>query len=144
MADIKKGLKNMKKILLGLAVCTSLLTAKSYTQQDRIHDMKAMAKAMNVIQSGFFYNNYETVASGVTQLGDVIYKIKPPLKESKNPMQRYMDGKVKMTHKIIKKINQKSLTILQRFKSGDKAEALQAYTKIMGQCMKCHREIRHW
>ena len=33
---------------------------------------------------------------------------------------------------------------LQRFKDGDSAQALQAYNKIMGQCMKCHREIRHW
>jgi len=134
----------MKKIILGLTICASLLTAQTYTQENRIHDMKKMAKAMNTIQSGFFYNNYETVATGVTELGDVIYKVKPPMEEAKDPMQRYMNEKIKMTDKIVKKINQKSLTILQRFKAGDKAQALQAYTKIMGQCMKCHQEIRKW
>jgi len=49
-----------------------------------------------------------------------------------------------MSNKIVKKINQKALTILQRFKSGDSTQAVQAYIKIVGQCMKCHREIRHW
>lgn len=136
----------MKKILLGLAVCASLLAAQTYTKKDRIDDMKTMAKAMNTIQSGFFYNNYETVAAGVNQLGNTISNVKPPLEEveEKNPMHRYMNEKVKMTNKIVKKIDQKSLTILQRFKAGDRTQALQAYTKIMGQCMKCHQEIRNW
>jgi len=108
--------------------------------------MKAMADAMNTIQSGFFYNNYETVVAGVTKLSDHIEKVQPPIEEvqEKNPMARYMNQKVKMTNKIVKKINQKALTILQRFKAGDSAQAMQAYTKIVGQCMKCHREIRHW
>jgi len=59
-------------------------------------------------------------------------------------MARYMNNKVRMTNKIVKKINQKTLTILQRFKNGDSAQAIQAYTKILGQCMKCHREMRNW
>lgn len=118
----------------------------SYTKEDRIKDMKEMAQAMNEIQSGFFYNSYDTVADGVTKLSDTIVRVKPPIEEAqeKNPMARYMNEKVKMTDKIVKKINQKSLTILQRFKSGDATQAVQAYTKIMGQCMKCHREMRHW
>jgi len=127
-------------------VASAVAFGGSYTKEDRIKDMKEMAQAMNEIQSGFFYNSYDTVADGVTKLSDTIVRVKPPIEEAqeKNPMARYMNEKVKMTDKIVKKINQKSLTILQRFKSGDATQAVQAYTKIMGQCMKCHREMRHW
>jgi hypothetical protein len=136
----------LKKIILGLVVASAVAFGGSYTKEDRIKDMKEMAQAMNEIQSGFFYNSYDTVADGVTKLSDTIVRVKPPIEEAqeKNPMARYMNEKVKMTDKIVKKINQKSLTILQRFKSGDATQAVQAYTKIMGQCMKCHREMRHW
>ena len=124
----------------------SVLLAEPYTQQDRINDMNDMASAMNIIQSGFFYNNYDTVAAGVTKLSDSIIRVKPPIEEveEKDPMSRYMNQKIQMTNKIVKKINQKSLTILQRFKNGDSTQAVQAYTKIMGQCIKCHRETRNW
>ncbi len=136
----------MKKVILGVLVMSSLLYSGNYTKQDRIKDMDTMAKAMDTIQNGFFYNNYEMVASGVTTLSDTIEHVQPPVEEvnEKNPMARYMNQKIKMTNKIVKKVNQKALTILQRFKSGDSAQAVQAYTKIIGQCMKCHREIRHW
>jgi len=136
----------VKKIVLALMLIIGVLQASEYTKEDRIKDMNEMANAMNVIQTGFFYNNYETVASGVAQLSDAVERVKPPLeeKEEKNPMARYMNQKIKMSNKIVKKINQKALTILQRFKNGDSTQAVQAYTKIVGQCMKCHREIRHW
>ena len=49
-----------------------------------------------------------------------------------------------MTGKVVKTINRRSLDILQRYKSGDATQAVQAYTKILGQCMKCHRETRSW
>jgi hypothetical protein len=136
----------VKKIVLALMLVIGVVQAGGYTKEDRIKDMNEMANAMNIIQSGFFYNNYETVASGVVQLTNAVERVKPPLEEQeeKNPMARYMNQKVKMSNKIVKKINQKALTILQRFKSGDSTQAVQAYTKIVGQCMKCHREIRHW
>ena len=136
----------MKKMVLAFMLLVVMVHAGNYTKEDRIRDMKEMADAMNTIQSGFFYNNYETVAAGVTQLSDAVVNVKPPLEEQeeKNPMARYMNEKVKMSNKIVKKINQKALTILQRFKAGDSTQAVQAYTKIVGQCMKCHREIRHW
>jgi hypothetical protein len=136
----------MKKAILGLVLVVGMAQAAPYTKADRVKDMNTMAQAMNIIQSGFFYNNYETVEAGVDQLSSTIEKVKPTIEETskKDIMERYMDDKFQMTNKIVKKINQKSLTILQRFKSGDSAQAAQAYTKIMGQCMKCHREIRNW
>ena len=136
----------MKKMVLAFMLLVGMVHAGNYTKEDRIKDMKAMAEAMNTIQNGFFYNNYETVVKGVTKLSDHAEKVKPPIEEvqEKNPMARYMNQKIKMTNKIVKKINQKALTILERFKAGDSTQAVQAYTKIVGQCMKCHREIRHW
>jgi cytochrome c556 len=136
----------MKRVLLVIALVSTIVVAKPYTKEDRISDMNEMAKAMNIIQSGFFYNNYDTVEAGVAKLSDAVVRVKPPLEEQeeKNVMYRYMNQKIQMSNKIVKKINQKSLTILQRFKAGDPAQAVQAYTKIMGQCMKCHKEIRKW
>jgi len=136
----------MKVVLVGFVLFASLLQSAEYTKEDRIKDMNEMAQAMNVIQSGFFYNNYETVEAGVSKLTDAIVRVKPPLEEEqeKDLMNKYMNQKIQMSNKIVKKINQKALTILQRFKDGDSAQAVQAYTKIMGQCIQCHREMRNW
>ena len=72
-------------------------------------------------------------------------KIQPTVDEleEKDVMAKYMNNKVRMTNKVVKKINQKTLTILQRFKNGDSAQAIKAYTKILGQCMRCHRKMRN-
>ena len=136
----------MKKTILGLLLIASMIEAEDYTRADRVKDMTTMAEAMNIIQSGFFYNNYDTVSAGVETLTTTIAKVKPVREETqkKDIMERYMDKKFQMTNKVVKKINQKARTILERFKVGDPTQAVQAYTKIMGQCMKCHREIRNW
>lgn len=136
----------MKKILLSLLLLSSFLYSDSYTREDRIKDMQEMAEAMNTIQSGFFYNNYDTVAQGVEHLTSSVEGVRPPLEEleEKDIMTRYMNNKVQMTRKVVRQINQKSLTILQRFKNGDSAQAVQAYKKILAQCMSCHRETRNW
>ncbi len=136
----------MKKLLFLLLLGSSLAYGAPYTKEDRVNDMNSMASAMNVIQSGFFYNNFNTVAAGVSDLSDALSRVKTPSNElnEKDVMSRYMNAKIKMSKKIIKKINQKALTILQRFKAGDSTQAVQAYTKIMGQCMKCHNEMRNW
>ena len=135
----------MKKLLIILVFVGSVLSA-AYTKQDRIHDMQEMAHAMNTIQSGFFYNNFETVAEGVEHLSSAMRRVRPPMEElaEEDIMAKYMNNKVRMTNKVIKKINKKTLTILQRYKAGDSAQAIQAYSKILDQCMKCHRETRNW
>jgi hypothetical protein len=136
----------MKKIILGLLLIASIVEVQAYTKEDRVKDMTTMAEAMNIIQSGIFYNNYETVLAGVETLTTTIEKVKPVNQEIENKdiMERYMDQKFQMTNKVVKKINRKARTILERFKSGDAPQAVQAYTKIMGQCMQCHKEIRNW
>jgi hypothetical protein len=136
----------MKLVLMGFVLFVSLLQSAEYTKEDRIKDMNEMAQAMNIIQSGFFYNNYNTVEAGVAKLTETIARVKPPLEEEqeKDLMNKYMNQKIQMSNKIVKKIDQKALTILQRFRDGDSQQAVQAYTKIMGQCIQCHREMRNW
>lgn len=136
----------MKKILLSLLLLSTFLYSTEYTKADRIKDMQEMAEAMNTIQSGFFYNNYDTVSAGVQHLTESVDRVKPPLEEleEKDVMTRYMNNKTQMTRKVVKKINQKSLTILQRYKNGDAAQAVQAYKKVLEQCMECHQQTRNW
>ena len=136
----------MKKFLLMLVVASSIVMAKPYTVEDRIHDMNEMASAMNTIQSGFFYNNYSTVEAGVAKLSSAISRVRPPLEEvqEQDMLARYMNQKIQMSNKIVKNIDRRAVDILERFKNGDSTQAVQAYTKIMGQCMKCHREMRNW
>ena len=133
-------------MIAGFLLSGVLLSAGSYTQQDRIKDMQTMAKAMGEIQTGFFYNNFDMIVEGTAALSDTIVKIEPPLEEveEKDVMTRYMNNKVKMSNKIKKKINQKAKDILERFKAGDAVQALQAYTKITKQCMECHTQLRKW
>lgn len=136
----------MIKTLLSLLLVSSFLYSASYTREDRIKDMQEMAEAMNTIQSGFFYNNYDTVSQGIEHLTSSVDRVRPPMEEleEQDVMTRYMNNKFQMTRKVVRQINQKSLTILQRFKNGDSAQAVQAYKKILAQCMACHRETRNW
>ena len=136
----------MKKIVIGLALAGTLLSADAYTQKDRILDMQTMAQAMQTIQDGFFYNNIDMVVEGTTKLSDAVVKIEPPLEEAeeKDIMTRYTNNKVQMSNRIKKKIKQKTKDIIERFRDGDAVQALQAYSKITQQCMDCHTQLRKW
>ena len=135
----------MKKIAIALVLSTALF-AGSYTKADRIKDMQTMAEAMSTIETGFFYNNNDIVQNGALALSDAIRKIQPPLEEleEKDPMARYMNNKIIFSNKVVKNIDKKAKIIIQRFAQGDVQASVQAYTKIMKQCMKCHHEIREW
>ena len=135
----------MRKVIV-MGVLSVSVFAGAYTRADRVADMQTMAKAMNEIESGFFYNDKQKVIKGALKLSDTIRHVRPPLedKEEKNPMMRYMNEKVKFSNKIVKKIDRKAETIIERFQDGDVNEALQAYKKIMSSCMECHAKIRKW
>lgn len=136
----------MKKSMVAVAIIGTILNANPYTQKDRIVDMQIMAAAMQDIQNGFFYNNFDMVKEGTTKLSNTIEKIEPPLEEleEKDIMTRYTNNKVQMTNKIKKKINKKTQDILERFRDGDPIQAIQAFTKITKQCMECHTQLRKW
>jgi cytochrome c556 len=135
----------MKKMVLGLIFAT-VAFSQEYTKQNRIDDMQTMASAMAKIESGFLYNNKDLVEAGVIKLSDAIRRVEAPLeeKEEKNPMTRYMNQKVQFTNKITKKIDKKARLILERFNNNDISQAVQAYTKIIKECVNCHTQIRHW
>ena len=136
----------MKKLLWGLVATSTLIMAGGYTQGQRILDMQKMAQAMQDIQSGFFYNNVDIVKSGTKSLKETIIKIRPTDAEvnNKDIYEQWLANDQRMTNKIQKKIKKKANDIEERFADGDAVQALQAYSKISGQCMKCHVNLRKW
>jgi len=136
----------MKKVLFGMTMVSGLLLANGYSQADRILDMQKMAQAMQDIQSGFFYNNADIVKAGVKDLKETIIKVRPIDAEvnNKDIYEKWLENNQRMTNKIQKKIKKKAEDIEERFSDGDAVQALQAYSKISGQCMKCHVNLRKW
>jgi len=136
----------MKKLLLGITMTSVFVWANGYSQADRILDMQKMAQAMQDIQSGFFYNNADIVKAGVKDLKETIVKVRPIDSEvnNKDIYEKWLENNQRMTNKIQKKIKKKAEDIDERFSDGDAVQALQAYSKISGQCMKCHVNLRKW
>jgi len=136
----------MKKLLLIPTLLTTLAMAESYTQADRVSDMQKMAQAMQDIQTGFFYNNIDIVKDGTKILRETIKRVGPIDTEvkTKDIYEKWMNNSLKMTNKIKKKITHKAEDIDERFENGDPKQALQAYSKISQQCLKCHINIRKW
>jgi len=138
----------MKKLLVSYVALLTLGVAevKTYTQADRILDMQKMAQAMQDIQSGFFYNNLDVVKAGAEDLGKAIVRIGPIKKEieNKDVYERWMNNNTAMTKRIQRNIKGRAEVIVKRFSNGDPREALQEYSKITEQCMKCHVSLRKW
>ncbi len=136
----------MKKSILLIIALSTIATAKPYTQEDRIKDMQDMAKAMQNIQNGFFYNNFDMIKLGGVNVAETIMKIEPPLseKEEKDAMTRLMNGKVKMTNKIKNATKRKMERMIDAFAEGDKVEALHNFMNVTKLCMKCHKKLRKW
>jgi cytochrome c556 len=146
----------MKKIgmkcMLGLLLSMGMLSAaedqnkEGYTRAKRIADMQKMAQAMQDIQSGFFYNNVDIVRDGAKTLKATIVNVGPTIDEinNKDIYEQFMQNGEKMTYRIKKKIERRAQEVIDRFESGDAVQALQAYSKIAQQCMKCHVRLRKW
>jgi hypothetical protein len=136
----------MKKVSLILLTLSSLVFAKSYTQEDRIKDMQEMAKDMQNIQNGFFYNNFDMIKLGGVALAETIQRVEPPLseKEEKDALTRLMNGKVKMTNKIKTQAKRNMERMIDEFADGDKVGALQYYMNTTRLCMQCHKKLRKW
>jgi hypothetical protein len=137
-----------KLMILGsmFIIGSNAAMAEGYTQGDRILDMQKMAQAMQDIQSGLLYNNVDIVKAGTKVLKDTIIKIRPIDEEvnNKDIYEKWLNNNLKMTNKIQKKIRKKAEDIEERFADGDAVQALQAYSKIIGQCMQCHVRLRKW
>jgi len=136
----------MKKILISSIVFLTFSMAENYSQADRILDMQKMAQAMQDIQSGFFYNNLDIVKAGAEDLKKSIVRISPTKKEvnNKDVYERWMNNNTAMTKRIQRNIERRTDIIIKRFSDGDATQALQEYSKITTQCMKCHISLRKW
>ncbi|GIT99520.1 hypothetical protein TSL6_00270 [Sulfurovum sp. TSL6] len=136
----------MKKLVAVYVIIMTCGFAEEYTQADRIFDMQKMAQAMQDIQSGFFYNNLDIVKAGAKDLKETVVKIGPIKKETENKdvYERWMTNNTAMTKRIQRKIAQNTDDIVARFSAGDATQALQFYSKISSECMKCHVRLRKW
>ena len=136
----------MKKLLITPVILATFASATPYTQADRILDMQKMAQAMQDIQTGFFYNNIDIVKDGTKTLKETIKKVRQIESEVKTTdiYEKWLNNNLKMTNKIKKKIVKKAEDIEERFEDGDAVQALQAYSKVSQQCLKCHINVRKW
>jgi len=136
----------MKKIWLSCIAVMTFVVADPYTQADRILDMQKMAQAMQDIQSGFFYNNLDIVKAGAEDLKKAVQTIQSTSEDQNNTdvYERWMNNNSAMTKRIQRNILQKTDVIVERFSDGDPTQALQEYSKITRECMKCHISLRKW
>ena len=136
----------MKKLLVGCVAVMTFGFAEEYTQADRILDMQKMAQAMQDMQSGFFYNNLDIVKAGAEDLKKAVVRIQPTKteKNSKDVYERWMNNNTAMTKRMHRDISRRADVIMKRFEDGDPRQALQEYSKITEQCMKCHVSLRKW
>ena len=136
----------MKRLILIPMVAVTCGFSGGYTQADRILDMQKMAQAMQDIQSGFFYNNLDIVKAGTEDLKKAVATIGPTSEDTNNTdvYEVWMNNNSAMTKRIQRNILQKTDVILQRFSNGDPTQALQEYSKITRECMKCHISLRKW
>ncbi len=136
----------MRKITFSLLLVGATMIAKPYTQEDRIKDMQTMANAMQNIQNGFFYNNFDMIKLGGVTVAETIEKIEPPLseKEEKDAMARIMNARVSMTNKIKHKVKRNMERMIDEFADGDKVGALTNFMNVTRQCMNCHKKLRKW
>ncbi|MEA2048686.1 MAG: hypothetical protein U9O64_09605 [Campylobacterota bacterium] len=136
----------MKRVVVYCMTIITFTFGEAYVQEDRILDMQKLAQAMQDIQSGFFYNNLDIVKAGAEDLKTTIVKIGPIKREVENTdvYERWMDGNTAMTKRIQRKIVQGADDIIARFSDGDATQALQVYSKLSNECMKCHVSLRKW
>lgn len=136
----------MKKLWVSYVLALTLGSAEGYTQADRMLDMQKMAQAMQDIQSGFFYNNLDIVKAGSEDLKKAIVNIRPTEQDENNKdvYERWMNNNTAMTQRMQRNIVDKADVIVKRFSDGDPTQALQEYSKITRECMKCHISLRKW
>ena len=136
----------MKKLLIGSVALVTFGFADGYTQADRILDMQKMAQAMQDIQAGLFYNNDDIVKAGAKDLKETIVKVVSTEEEvnNKDIYERWINNNTAMTKRTQRKIKKYAEVIVKRFSDGDATQALQVYSKISSECMKCHVSLTKW
>ena len=136
----------MKKVLITCMAVVTLGSADGYTQADRILDMQKMAKAMQDIQSGFFYNNLDIVKAGAMNLKNTIVNVGPTTaeKNTKDIYEKWMNNNSAMTGRTQRRIQKYAESIVEHFKDGDAQFALNIYNRVTAECMKCHTNLRKW
>jgi cytochrome c556 len=133
----------MKKVLLSLLCCASMLSAKEQevVNFDRMNNMHLMEKALSTIQKGFLFDNIEVVKNGVRDLKASSLDTKSYLKEG---LSRTGVNTIPYAKKQAADINALADEILATFEKGDRYTAANGYLKILSKCLTCHQDIRSW
>ncbi len=127
----------MKKVILTLVMTSVIALADTTTV---IATMKLMNQGMDDIQSGFLYNNKETLSKGISTL------------ENANAIFGTVDVSSFIPHnnkvQVTKNINKNLAEDLTAFKKSVEAknfsDATANYGKVMNDCISCHIIIRGW
>ncbi|RLA73119.1 MAG: hypothetical protein DRG78_22970 [Epsilonproteobacteria bacterium] len=132
-----------KMIAFGLVVLFSLTLNASYTDEERIRDMRTMEEAMMRIQKGLLINDKNMLSKGVNQLQQVTRKVEPPI-DKNSILKQKNTYKYKFSRKQGKKIIQSAEEIRVEMNNGNKHSASKAFIKVLDQCISCHNKIRKW
>ena len=105
-------------------------------------DMRSMLSAMEMIQSGGFYNNKESMKEGVKRLKKGLVSLRSSDAKLYLPKdQAYAD---KFANKRADMIAMYADDITASIKDENWDDALNDYQQMLGQCTSCHLRIRSW
>ena len=105
-------------------------------------DMRSMLSAMEVIQSGGFYNNKESMLEGVKRLKKGLVSLRSSDAKLYLPKdQAYAD---KFANKRADMIAMYADDITASMNDGNWEDSLNDYQQILNQCTSCHIRMRSW
>ena len=126
-------------LLLTIAISA---TAADNKQLKLKSDMRSMLSAMEMIQSGGFYNNKESMKEGVKRLKKGLSSLRSSDAKLYLPKdQAYAD---RFANKRADMIAMYADDITASINDGNWDDALNDYQQMLGQCTSCHLRIRSW
>ena len=134
----------MKKILISVAISSSLLLAEDAVPTSQKSIMQEMEISLAVIQKGFLYNDATLVKGGVASLQKNAKDIEPPSKADEEVFGKGNTYSYKYAKQQSAKISMLSQDILVSYEKGEKYTAMNKYKETLKQCLACHKKIRRW
>ena len=132
-----------KMVVTGLFLLFTISLNASYTDEERIKDMKVMEEAMSKIQKGLLTNNKKILLKGVDELQEVTHKVEPPI-DRDDVLSQKNTYKYKFSKKQGEKIIEFSEDIRTEMLAGNKHGASKGFVKVLDECISCHNKIRKW
>ncbi|SFV62079.1 hypothetical protein MNB_SV-6-354 [hydrothermal vent metagenome] len=134
----------MKKILILVAISSSVLFAESEATVNQKAIMQDMEVSLAVIQKGFLYNDGALVKGGVASLQKSVKHIEPPSKADEEILGKGNTYSYKYAKRQSARISMLSQDILDSYEKGENYSAMNKYKETLKQCLACHKKIRRW